>query len=195
MKKTFLLIPFLATLLSIVGAQESVVVYHDFVEDALGRSPYREILVSINPIAFTRTSTMDIPEEGGWLTAVFVSRDTELLLDSGMLPISSYIEKIAGVYYLNYNGIECRFSLEPPTKELFDLVDIAYRNDESSRQFVTNWYKEGRLVRIYSAENIINPETTGITYDEAMIMATLLGDKVQWFWGIHDAYSLLTMKE
>ncbi|WGK69169.1 hypothetical protein P0082_11905 [Candidatus Haliotispira prima] len=171
--------------------KDSVRIYLDFTGASLGRSPYRQLLFSLELPALKYYRSYPVAEPTGWSTAVFVSSETEKKLRLGQLPISAHIKGRGGIYLLDYKGIRIGFGLEVPPKAVFDLIAKTYENLPEVGHTVKERYRSGYTIRIYEAENVLEPENQLVSYPEAILAAAILGDKEQWFWGIHDARDLL----
>jgi len=177
-----------------LGAEERVSVYDDFDDGAFGQSVYRSVFRCVDLSAFSRSSTLPVRtpawEQGGLLTAVVLSVEREDALRTGVYGDSVLFYD--GVYHYNRDGIEFSFSLEKPTREIMLLIDDYYTGKYASwRDPLEKHYKENFVIRIHSAENIFDPWKNEISYDEVLLMATLLGDRDQWLWGIHNGADLL----
>ncbi len=165
-----------------------VSVYDDFDDGRFGRSEYRSILRSVKLDAFSRSETLPVYspalEEESFLTAVVLSRrDYESLVPR--------MDQQGKILYRR-GGLEFTFSLEKPGPEIFQVLKEYYRGPwEDWLEPVTEHYKENYVIRIHTAENIFEPWNDTVTYTEAMLMATVIGDRDQWLWGIHDGLNLL----
>ena len=191
-----------------VNDKEYATIYDDFDEGQFGRSEYRDLLRSVSLLSFMRTDTISIknPDNDiflGYLTAVVVDSKIEQELRNGTIPLEreSISKEIiidnrktywsALVYTYNKNGIKFSFSLEKPGDKILGMVFNHYKDDDKWRDPVLNHYKANYVVRIFTAENVYEPWNDEITYGEALLMATLIGDRSQWLWGIHDGNALL----
>ena len=171
--------------------KDTVSIYLDFTEANLGHSPYRRLRLELELSALQSYRSYPVAEPTGWSTAVFVSSSTEQKLRLGKLPISQYIRSHGGIYYLDYKDIRIAFGLEVPPETVFAIIAKAYENLPEIRESVTERYRSGYTVRIYEAENVLQPDQQQIDYPEAIMAATIIGDLEQWLWGIHDGRDLL----
>ncbi len=171
--------------------RDNVTIYLDFTGASLGRSPYRQLYFRLDLGSLKRYRSYPVADPDGWSTAVFVSGATEEKLRLGKLPISKYIKRRSGVYALDYEGIHIRFDLEEPPRAVFNLVGSTYQNLPDVAEVVAARYRSGYTVRIYEAENVLEPENQLISYPEAVLAATIIGDREQWLWGVHDGRDLL----
>ena len=168
-------------------SDDTAAIYDDFDDGRFGRSEYRSVLRCVKLSAFRRSETLPVyspdGDENSYLTAVVLSsrRYEELssLMDS------------SGLILYRRDGLEFLFSLEKPGESLLSIIDDYYRGSRASwRDPVRTRYLENYVIRIHSAENIFEPWIDSISYSEALLMATLIGDEDQWLWGIHDGLAL-----
>ena len=174
--------------------EEMVTIYDDFDNGAFGRSEYRSVFRSVKLSAFIRSDTEPVASPG-WdetshLTAVVLSSEREEELRRGLYP---FVQSMGdGVYRYNRGGLDFSFSLEKPDTEVLSILEDYYRDSYSQwLESVTIHYMDNYIIRIYRAENVFDPWNDVIGYNEALLMATVLGDKDQWLWGIHDGLDLL----
>lgn len=170
---------------------DMVTIYTDFIEQSFGRSPYRQALLSVDLRAFERYRSYPVAEPGGWLTAVVMRKETVDKLRAGTLPISSSIHINRGKYYLNYKGISLVFSVEGVTTRQIEMIERVYANLPTARSQVLDYYRQNFVIRIYEAEDLFHPQVQEISFFEAMLSATIIGDSQQWLWGVHDARDIL----
>lgn len=197
-KAGFFLLCAFATSLTLSAEAAMVSIYDDFDDGGFGRSEYRSVIRTVKLPAFSRSvtlSTDDPSREGrGLLTAVVLSAGTEERLRRGEYPEVVALEE--GLYLYRNEGLEFSFSLEKPGREILLLLTDYYQGRYLSwLESVTRRYEENYIVRIHSAENIFDPWTERIDYNEALLMATVLGDRDQWLWGIHDGLDILNRRE
>lgn len=170
------------------SSEELVTIYDDYDNGRFGRSEYRSIMRTVRLEAFSRSETLPVYspalEENSYLTAVVLS--------------SKRYEKLRplmsgnGILHFKKEGIQFSYSLEKPGEKLLSVLDEYYRGSrEKWRDPVRNHYLQNYVIRIHSAENIFEPWNDTVSYPEAMLMATLIGDKDQWLWGIHDGLGLI----
>ncbi len=171
-----------------------VSIYDDFDDGSFGRSEYRSVLRSVKMSAFERTETFPVAspawELTSHLTAVVLSEKRAGEISSGGYP--DIITAQDGIYTYSRDGLEFSFSLEKPGEEIRMLLESYYK-DEYAPWLEPVWehYSGNFIIRIYSAENIFEPWREYIQYREALLMATILGDRDQWLWGIHDGLDIL----
>ena len=169
-------------------AEDQVSVYDDFDDGRFGRSEYRSVLRTVKLEAFNRSETLPVLspalDEDSFLTAVVLSaRDYKAL--------QPFMDKRGRIAY-HRKGLEFVFSLEKPDENFFSVLDEYYRGKWAAwLDPVTKHYRENYIIRIHSAENIFEPWNDTISYTEAMLMATVIGDTDQWLWGIHDGLNLI----
>lgn len=186
-----------------LSASDTVSIYADFHPLLYGRSAERAFVRTVELSAFASAHTFPVAEPEGILTGVVVDARIDTAL-TGLLLESWYVnlgelelfkQYIGGRRCYTFRrselGIEFTFSLEPPPEEVLDQVRIVYRDRPDLQQQVIAQYRANRVVRVYSAENVMNPGTSEITYDEALLMATLIGDAYQCLLGFHDGAGAL----
>lgn len=176
------------------GDKEIVSIYDDFDDGSYGRSEYRSVLRTVKMSAFARTKTHPVAspawEETSHLTAVVLSLEREEEIRQGAY--SSILRVMDGVYYYRRGGLDFSFTLEKAGEEIRALLEEYYQGRNADwLEPVWNHYQENYIIRIHSAENIFEPWREVIQYREAILMATLIGDRDQWLWGIHDGIDIL----
>jgi hypothetical protein len=174
--------------------EEMVTIYDDFDDGVFGRSEYRSVHRSVTLSAFSRFESLSVAspgwEETNHLTAVVLSaaRADEIR----RAEYDFITERDEGVYNYNRDGLEFSFSLEKPDHEVLSVLEEYYKGSFSPwLESVRQHYEDNYIIRIYSAENVFEPWNNLIQYNEALLMATILGDREQWLWGIHDGLDLL----
>ena len=166
---------------------ESVTIYDDFDDGRFGRSEYRSILRTVKLSAFERSVTLPVyspaMEEKSYLTAVVVSADRYGKMQA--------LADESGIIEFRQNGLVFSYSLEKAEESLLAVLKEYYSGPWADwYQSVRDHYLENYVIRIHSAENIFEPWNNTISYSEALLMATLVGDWDQWLWGIHDGLNL-----
>lgn len=195
-----LLILFLLLLTINIYSEDSYVeIYQTHDNGIYGRSEERDILLSVKKSVFKRFSSLDINPEIDTLTAVVIDSNVIEKLESIFTNSDSIqigyvqITKKDNIYRLLDDNIflDLEFSIHKPNDLIIKAIEDHYPETSKYREIVTNHYKENYVIKIHRAENILNPEAQEITYDEALVMATILGDKDQWLWGIHNGRGYL----
>lgn len=193
MKKTGLfLIAFF--ILFILQAEDRVVsIYNEFDEGLYGKSIHRGIIVSVKKDAFARAETFKIKndDESGFLTAVVISRENAERLLDGYYNLSMRNEMGRSIFRYQKEGLDFEFSVEKAEEKLLEIVSEYYKNDTVWHDPLIDYYKENYIIRIHSAENVFDSWSDDISYSEALVVATLIGDSSQWLWGIHDGIDIL----
>ena len=183
-----------------IGAKEPFVqVYSTHDNGMFGRSEDRDITLKIEASVFKRSSTFPVDESMNFLTAVVLSSKTKDALealftksDTAQIGFVKIIKQ-GNIYTVEDDNIflSFSFSLEKADDKVLSIIESHYKAMAYFRKIVTEHYMENYIIRVHSAENILKPEAREITYDEALIMATIIGDKEQWLWGIHDGRGYL----
>lgn len=170
-----------------------VSIYDEFDGGLFGRSVHRGVVVSVKKSAFARSESFDVKNDGdnGYLTAVVMSEKTgqKLLADGYGLPYKIVNNK--KIFTFNKDGLDISFSIEKANERLIRMVSEFYSDDETWHDPLVDHYRKNYVIRIFRAENVFDSWSDDISYSEAMIAATLLGDTDQWLWGIHDGSDIL----
>lgn len=176
-----------------------VQIYQTHDNGLYGRSEDRDMLLSIKESVFSRFTTLTAINEYDFLTGVVLSRTTVKNLENMMADRDEIqvgfikISRNENIYTLEDDNLflSFSFSVEKPSPEVIDIIEKHYANLPQVMENVKQHYSDNYVIRIHSAENILKPEAKEITYDEALIMATIIGDKEQWLWGIHNGSDYL----
>ncbi|MDR1932316.1 MAG: hypothetical protein LBQ57_05755 [Spirochaetales bacterium] len=184
-------------------AAETVKIYVDFRSGKFGQAGERAAVKEVPVSAFATARTLAAPDPDGILTAVVLdARVVEALT----VFLTDYHERRAGSawlwleeaggrkifhYYEDSRGLAFSFSAEKPGPGVISLIDDFYRRDPANRKDVAAHYKKNYVIRVHSAENISEPWINSIDFEEALVIATLIGDTNQELWGIHDGAGLL----
>jgi hypothetical protein len=206
-KRTTLAITLLAAILfspAALGAQ-TVSVYGDFQEKLFGRSEKRnpETLRSYGLASLSHGRFKSFGPDGV-LTAVVLERRTAMklrdaagsgqgaALGGGRL----WIEKKTGRETFNFHnpasGLRFAFSLEEPDKRVLGIIGQAYRRDPATRAQVEDRYRRNYVVRLLGANGFLSPRSERPLFEEALVFATLIGDRDQWLYGLHDGNAFFT---
>ncbi len=192
MKKIFIFLLFLIPLF-LFSEEPIVSIYDEFDEGLFGKSVHRGIIVSLKKAVFTRSETLIVKEDDdeGFLTAVVMGKETAENLMSGYykLPKKKIGDRI--IYQYNEQGLNFSFSIEKPNEKMISIVKEYYTNDDVWQEPLLQYYNDNYVIRIFSAENVFESWTEEITYNEAMVVASLIGGDDQWLWGIHDGSDIL----
>lgn len=196
MKKTgvvYLLFFFFLIRLAALEPEPVVSVYDEFDDGLYGKSVHRGVIVSVKKEAFARAETLDVKNvlEDSYLTAVVMDAGTGGKLLSGDFGLSSSMKDGARVFDYRKDGLDISFSIEKPKEKLIQMVSDFYSGDETWHDPLVEHYRENYVIRIFRAENVFDSWSDEISYNEAMVAATLLGDSDQWLWGIHDGADIL----
>ncbi len=191
MKKIFILFIFVE--LSLFAEDPIVSIYDEFDEGLFGKSVHRGIIVSLKKSVFSRSETLDVKEQdnNGFLTAVVIEKETALKLISGDYQLSSISTDGRTIYFYKNEGLNFSFSVEKANDRIINLVSEFYKNDTVWHDSLISYYKKNYVIRIFSAENVFESWTEEITYNEALVAASLIGDDDQWLWGIHNGSDIL----
>lgn len=169
----------------------AVTVYMDGLYRNFGYSSGRQLLLSVKKGSFQSSETKPVSREDGILTMVTLSSERVKDIRNMDTPLPRISLNGRTIYYYNKDGIEFSFSLERPGEDVLNLIIKVYAEDPPTLREVMKYYRDNYIIRIFSAENIIHPEKKDITFEEAMLMATLLGDSFQPLLGIHDGKDIL----
>lgn len=175
-----------------------VEIYQTHDNGLFGRSEDRDIVLSVKESVFKRFNSLDTVEIDT-TTAVVINSDVvehmeEIFKKRDSIQIGFVsLRKSGDIYTLNDDNIflDMSFSFSKPTEEVIRAIYEHYPETSKYRKIVSDHYKSNYIIVIHRAENILNPEVDEITYDEALVMATIIGDRSQWLWGIHDGKGYL----
>ncbi len=192
MKKIFIVIFLVVS--KFIFSNEIVNIWADNNKDYLGVSFERVWLKSYFLSNFEFYSTLNTDTKDGVLTAVTASRDLYFLLEDIFKFENRYekdsiiITKESNIYTFidNSKHLNFSFSLEKPNDFVLGIINMVYENDQKTGKIVRDHYLESWVIRIYSAANVINPDFNTLDFDDILITATIIGEKSQWLWGIHD---------
>jgi hypothetical protein len=194
MKKLLLFLFGLSFSFSLFAEDPIVSIYDEFDDGLYGKSIYRGVIVSVKKSAFARSETLPVKNDGeGYLTAVIMSKSNAEKLMNGYYRLKSEMRDGVEVYSFSKDGLSFHFSIEKASEKLINMVSDYYRNDEFWHDPLVEYYRENYVIRIHSAENVFESWTEEITYNEAMVAATLIGDSDQWLWGIHNGSEILNL--
>ncbi len=189
----------------------SVSIYNDGEADLFGRSRYRSVRSTILDTVYGRRDSFDVARVIGgvdeYQTAVVLSSEVRRRLVSLFEEGASAEteggyrfewKQEAGVKVFSVShpdmGLDLAFSLDRPPKEMLQMIRDVYGRNEVWRRWtqpVLDHYRSHYVITVHRGENIFRPWEEEISYAEALAAATLLGDREQWLWGIHDGRGLL----
>lgn len=170
-----------------------VSIYDEFDDGLFGKSIHRGVIVSVKKSAFARSETYSIKndDESGFLTAVIMSSVNAQKLMDGYFRLDKRMESGISIYHFDQDGLDFEFSVEKASDKLILMVSEYYKNDEIWHDPLVEYYRDNYVIRVHSTENIFDSWSDEITYNEALVAATLIGDSNQWLWGIHDGSDIL----
>lgn len=182
----------------VMDGEPVVSIYRDFDDGLFGRSRYRGIVFSVRMESFARYRTLPLRDLDG-LTAYLLSagRAADLAAGKGNFTVKflpaddkpASLDKsdpLNWLYAFDNAGTRVVFSLERAPDDLYEEIERTYPLNPEVAQEVSQSYRSGYVIRIHEAENVYRPETAKIDYEDVLISASLLGDKFQPLWGIHD---------
>ncbi|MGL4525309.1 MAG: hypothetical protein ACRCVN_07345 [Spirochaetia bacterium] len=182
-----------------------VTIYADHDNGLYGRSLYRTVLLTVRDALYKRTDTYYVNKDiGSYLTAVTLNFTTSTALQEVMKsgqpvylgdyeisidqtfksPVAS--DTVVYRFRNNKQNLDMSFSIEPTPEDMLSIIEQFYIDDPKNRDIVINHYKSSCVIRVFSAENFIDPWNHEISINEALVMATYIGDLEQPFWGIAD---------
>ncbi len=185
-----------------VFSNDIVNIYADNDPNLMGVSKEKVWLKSYMLSNFEYYQTLSTETNKGYLTPVTVSRDLFYLLDEFLEFQDIYrkgnviVTKEDGIYHFHDEDISLQFSfgLEKASDPIFNIIENIYKNDPKNATAVLNHYLDSWVIRIYSAENVVNPDIETLDFDDILITATIIGEKFQWLWGIHDGVDYVYQK-
>ncbi len=198
--KRYLLLLILLTSIHLYSEEKPFVqIYKTHDNGLYGRSEDRDMVLAIKKSIFKRHKTLQAHSNFNFLTAVVL--DTKIVNElERRFKSSNYsqigfvkITKNENIYTVEDDNLLLAFSFsyEKPGNKVIDIINSHYPRTSKYRKIVSDHYRDNYVIRIHSSENIILPEAQEITYDEALIMATIIGDTDQWLWGVHDGSNYL----
>lgn len=194
-----------------LAAEETVMIYNDFTDALYGRSVNRAVRIVVKESQFKRSATYHASDDiGSFLTAVVIQKSVVDKLESlfkrtggNALHLGPYeisldqsLERKAPnhtVYRFQNlkTGLDLSFSVEKPIDGIIQMVSNYYQHSKYWRDIISQLYQDNYVVRIWAAEKIFEPWSRQISFNEALVAATLIGDKEQYMWGIADGNGLL----
>ncbi len=183
--------------------EDRVVIYSDASPKDFGKSWKRHGVRIVSFPEFASSRTLAVADPDGVLTAVVLDGRVEQALkrflegfqERWMDPAWLWGERRGNrtiyTYFDPALRLQFSFSLEKPNEKLLSLIDRTYAKDPATRKEVREMYQKNYVVRIHAAENIFEPWLDTITFEEALLAATLVGNTFQPLWGIHDGCGLL----
>lgn len=193
MNKLVLLLVSLFVSVLLFAEDPVVSIYDEFDDGLFGKSIHRGVIVSVKKAAFSRSETFKIKndEESGYLTAVVMSSDSAQKLMNGHYRLEKRAVPGNTIFSYDKEGLNFEFSIEKAGEKLIQMVSDHYKNDEVWHDPLVEYYRENYVIRVHSTENIFDSWSDEITYNEALVAATLVGDSNQWLWGIYDGSDIL----
>jgi hypothetical protein len=182
---------------------EAVEIYTDFRIGKYGQAAERAGILKFAMSDFSDSRTLATPDPDGILTAlvldakvvdaltVFLTGYRERRINAVWMWIESSGGRKIFHYYNDARGLSFSFSVEKPGPEMISLIENFYRHDAANRREVAEHYRKNYVIRVHSAENVIEPWINTIDFREALLVATLAGDIDQELWGIRDGKGLL----
>lgn len=185
------------------GEEDRVVIYTDASPKEFGKSWKRHGVRAVSFREFASTRTLSVADPDGVLTAVLVDARVnqalrnfmegfrERWIDPAWLWAEQRGNRTVYTYFDPNLRLQFSFSLEKPNEKILALIDRTYAKDPSARKKVRELYLKNYVVRVHSAENVFEPWLYTITFDEVLLVATLVGNDFQPLWGIHDGCGLV----
>ena len=205
MRKYVQVILFLFGLSAFLYAADSgtiVSVYTGASEHSAGRSAGRSSITSIKLGRFLDTDRVQAAD-GGIGTAVIISsrvkdalenllseQDYFIVEDSVFSRETDYGDDVYGFVWDEY-GFEIVFSLERLTDKVKAEIEKVYGDDAWLYGELIRSYSDNYSIRVFEAEDVINPEAGRMDFLDAMISATVIGDSFQPLLGIHNGLGVL----
>lgn len=198
MKKIYLILIILIS--TKLFSVDIVNIWEDNSSQDLGVSYERTWIKSYFLSNFQYYETLPTEDNRGQLTVVTISRDLYFKLEN-LLKFEDYyiqgdvtISKKDNIYRLEdkNNLIDISFSLEKPSNQILFIINKVYKDDEKTRKLVTDHYLNTWVIRIHSGENIVSPDIKTLDFNDVLISATIIGEKFQWLWGVHDGADYLS---
>ncbi|MDC7224617.1 MAG: hypothetical protein PQJ60_12810 [Spirochaetales bacterium] len=173
-----------------------VSIYDDTSDSNFGRSVARSVIRGVRLDRFSHYRTLPVeqsllegPGQEGFLTPLVLSDEKKQRLERGTYwGITRESDRL---YRLRRSGVDITFSLEKAGEDLYREIEDYYADWPEWYEPVRNHYQANWVIRIHRAENVFEPWIDLITYNEALLAATLIADEDQWLWGVHDGADFL----
>jgi len=204
MKMRLRLLPaLLLVLMTSAGAQERnssaegiLRIYRDTRPELLGRAPDRTSRIEVPLRSLNGSDTLPLDEAAP--TAVLIRSEIVDFLremteatgagSSGAVEAEHIGENSFRISFPDW-GIENSYRFDPPGSDVRRVIDGHYTN-VYWEELVSAEYSGNYTVTVLSAEDCLTPRGS-ISFQEALLAATLIGTKRQPLWGIHDGLGLL----
>jgi hypothetical protein len=175
--------------------QDYVYIYDDISDGGYGRSTNRSVIRGVRLDRFSQFRTLTVETDllesnliKGFLTPLVFSAAKKSDMDRG---VYTSISLTGSVYRYRGEGIDISFTLEKPDSGLLAEIDQYYKDWPQWHEPVKNHYLDNWVIRILEAENVFEPWIDLITYNEALLSASLIADRDQWMWGVRDGADIL----
>lgn len=198
MRRGILLVLLTLLLGDYLQAEGFVSIYTDYRPSRWGQALERSGLISPTPQMTRNAPTVD----GGGLSAVLLRREhgDELVamlnrwksVQNGQITLSMISPGDVPTLEWHHTGWSARylFRLEEPPAEMLSLISRFYRGDPYNLGIVREEYRNNYVIRVLSGEDVLEQDGV-LSFGEAMLGATLLGDPFQPLWGIKDGMGVL----
>lgn len=185
--------------ITLFSKEPFVEIYKTHDNGMYGRSEDRDIVLSIKESVFKRHETLTVDNKYNYLTAVTLNTQVVKKLEELFTNRTSVqkgfvkLSKTEDIYTVedDNNFLKFSFSFKKPDDDMIKMIERHYYSMQNISDLVTEYYRDNYVIQIHSAENLLFPEAKEITYDEVIIMATIIGDTDQWLWGIHNGEDFL----
>jgi hypothetical protein len=175
-------------------------IWADHDSSLLGVSRDRVWIKSYFLSNFEFYQTLDTEDSQGELTIVTINRKlyfrlVDLLKFTDQFETETFIiSKKEDVYRLQdkVKNLDISFALEKPNDRILGIIDLVYLNDKKNRDIVKDHYLSTWVIRIHRAENITSPDDKSLDYSDVLISATIIGERFQQLWGVHDGVDYIS---
>ncbi len=181
---------------------DSVSVYSGASAGKAGRALDRQNVLEISLEEFLGSRSVRTGSDG-IATAIIVDEKVknavEKLLDKSdytiiegsVLARNSDYDRVTYSFIWEQYGFEIEFAFEKADKLLLAEIEKVYGDDAWLYGELMRSYDDNYVIRVFKAENLIDPEEDKIDFIEAMISATVIGSTFQPLLGIHDGLGVL----
>lgn len=201
-KKLVLALCFMTAVMFQAVGDMNVTVYGDNDPELYGRAMLRIDPVSMDLSSFHSYDTIMAPQPGIDTAVVMEAMIYDILedklkdirhvnLDDYIIDRDYSIDLTVYTVTFKKYGLGITFSLHKPGEGVLAQIRQVYKSDDYWRPRVLDRYNDNYIIRIHSCEDIYNTSKKEVSFQEALIAATILGDSEQWLWGIHDGLGMM----
>lgn len=181
---------------------ESVKIYSSAEEKYLGRALNRSDITEVKLYDFFASESLSCGANG-INTAIIIDSNIKIaferllenkdfcFIDDAKITRERNIGKnVYGFSWEKY-GFDIAFSFEKYSTEIEKEIKLVYGSNGYLYGELKKSYQDNYHLRIYCGENVLNKKDKKISFLEAMVSATVIGNSFQPLFGIHDGLGIL----